>query len=149
AGQASPVIHGYSVRTGKRLALLRGHGGPIAALAVLEKVLVSASTDTTALVWNLADLNPEPPAVGELDEARTEELWRDLAGADARKAYDAIRTLSAAPRQAVPLLRQRVKPIAPPDARNLARLVADLDSDQFALRQQANSELARVGDLAA
>src|SRR5262249_17916497 len=45
AGEASPIIHGYSVRTGKPLAQLKGHGGPITALAVKEKVLVSASTD--------------------------------------------------------------------------------------------------------
>jgi hypothetical protein len=149
AGEASPIIHAYSVRTGKELAQLKGHGGPITALAVKEKVMVSASTDTTALVWNLAKFDQEQPAVGELDEARTEVLWHDLGSADARKAYEAIRTLSAAPRQAVPLLRQRIKPVPPPDARKLARLLADLDSNQFAVRQQANSEIAKMGDLAA
>ena len=41
----------------KTLAQLKGHGGPITALAVHEQILVSASTDTTALVWNLAGLN--------------------------------------------------------------------------------------------
>jgi WD40 repeat protein len=54
AGEQSPIIHCYSVRTGKELAQLKGHAGPITALAVREKVLVSASTDTTALVWNLS-----------------------------------------------------------------------------------------------
>src|SRR5262249_9603785 len=122
AGEASPIIHRYSVRTGKQLAQLKGHGGPITALAVKEKILVSASTDTTALVWNLAEFKQEEPAVGELDEARTEVLWQDLGSADAGKAYEAIRTLSTAPRQAVPLLRQRVKPVPPPEAQKLARL---------------------------
>jgi RNA polymerase sigma factor (sigma-70 family) len=149
AGEASPIIHRYSVRTGKQLAQLKGHGGPITALAVKEKILVSASTDTTALVWNLAEFNQEQPAVGELDEARTEVLWQDLGSADAGKAYEAMRTLSTTPRQAVPLLRQRVKPVDPPDAQKLARWIADLDSNQFAVRQQANTELAKMGDLAA
>ncbi len=56
AAGESPIIHVYSVRTGKPLARLEGHGGPITALAIREKVLVSASTDTTALVWDLAGL---------------------------------------------------------------------------------------------
>jgi WD40 repeat protein len=70
AGEASPIIHGYSVRTGRHLARLRGHRGPITALAVKGKVVVSVSADTTALVWDLAELNPEQPAVGEPDQAR-------------------------------------------------------------------------------
>jgi RNA polymerase sigma factor (sigma-70 family) len=149
AGDASPIIHVYSIRTGKELAQLKGHGGPVTALAVREKVLVSTSTDTTALVWNLAGLNHEQPAVVELDEARTEALWHDLGSADARKAYQAIRTLSAAARQALPLLRQRIRPLDPPDGDKLTRLIADLDSPQFAVRQRASAELARIGDLAA
>jgi WD40 repeat protein len=148
AGEASPIIHGYSVRTGKPLGQLKGHGGPITALAAREKVLVSASTDTTALVWDLAGFNQEQPVVGELDEARTEALWHDLVSADARKAYDAIRALNATPRQAVPLLRQRVQPVHPPDVRKLARLIADLDSNEFAVRDQASTELEKLGDLA-
>jgi WD40 repeat protein len=147
AGEA-PIIHAYSAWTGREVTQFKGHGGPITALAVREKILVSASKDTTALVWNLAEFNRELPAV-ELVEAQAEALWHDLASADAGKAYDAIRTMSAAPRQVVPLLRERVKPVQPPDAKKLARLIADLDSDKFAVRQQANTELARMGDLAA
>jgi hypothetical protein len=149
AGEASPIIYAYSVRTGKKLVQLKGHGGPINALAIREKMLVSASADTTALVWNLAGLNQEQLVSAELDEALAEALWQDLGSADAGKAYEAIRTLSAAPRQAVPLLCQRVKPLDPPDAQKLARLIADLDSNEFAARQQANIELAKMGDLAA
>src|SRR5262249_50756664 len=110
---------------------------------------VSASTDTTALVWDLAGLNQEQPVVGELNESRAESLWQDLGSADARTAYEAICTLSTTPRQAVPLLRQRVKPLRPADAQTLARLIAKLDSKQLAVRRQAGTELARMGDLAA
>lgn len=148
AGGESSVIYSYSVTTGKEVAQFKGHGGPITALAVKEKILVSASTDTTALVWNLVGLEQEPSAVTELDESRTEALWQDLGSPDARKAYEAIRALSTSPRQAVPLLRQRVKPVNSPDARKLERLIADLDSNHFLVRQQANNELAKMGDLA-
>jgi RNA polymerase sigma factor (sigma-70 family) len=149
AGDATPIIHTYSVRTGKQLAQLQGHSGPITTLVVRDKVLISTSTDTTALVWNLAELRQEQPALVELAEARLESLWRDLGSADAGKAYKAIRTLSTAPRQAVALLGRRVKPFHPPDAQKLARLIADLDSNKFAARQQARLELTRMGDLAA
>jgi WD40 repeat protein len=54
AGDSSGIIHRYSVWTGKELAAFKGHAGPISALAVGGNILVSASADTTALVWTLA-----------------------------------------------------------------------------------------------
>jgi hypothetical protein len=79
---------------------------------------------------------------------RLEELWRDLGGADAGRAYDAVWRLAAAPRQAVPLLRGRMRPAAPVPAGRIARWVADLDDDNFAVREQASRELEAAGGAA-
>src|SRR5262249_46404862 len=74
---------------------------------------------------------------------------RCRAGVDAAEAYRAIGKLSASPEQSVPFLAARLKAQPTPDPRRIARLIADLDSDQFKVRQQATEELERLGPRAA
>jgi hypothetical protein len=45
----------------------------------------------------------------------------------------------------VPLVRQRVRPAAAPDGREVERLIAGLDSDDFATRERASRGLGRLG----
>jgi hypothetical protein len=59
-----------------------------------------------------------------------------------------IEDLVGVPDLAVPLLRQRVKRMSSPDEKKITRLIAQLDSDSFTLREQAAQELGRLGDLA-
>jgi hypothetical protein len=113
-------------------------------------VLVSGSADTTALVWDLTG----KLAVGDewgkpLSAKDVEAAWQDLATDDAGRAFDAVRRLSAAPREPVAFLRRQLKPVAVVDARRIARLVADLDSDEFAARESATRELEALGERAA
>jgi len=75
-----------------------------------------------------------------------EPLWDDLASGDSRKAHQAVTALSTAPPQATALLRQHLRPAAAADARRIARLIADLDSSEFAVRQQASNELEKLGN---
>src|SRR4051794_8047353 len=83
---------------------------------------------------------PVPP-----DTRQLEGWWADLAGADAARAYRAVCSLADRPREAIPFLRPRLRPATTPDPRRLARLLADLDSDRFAARDQATRELAALG----
>jgi hypothetical protein len=69
------------------------------------------------------------------------QFWSDLAGADAAKAYRAMVSLAAHPAQAVPLLKARMRPAPPPAPERVARLIADLDHDEFAVRDGAFREL--------
>jgi hypothetical protein len=57
--------------------------------------------------------------------------------------------LAASPRQSVPFLTERLKAQPTPDPRRIARLIADLDSNRFKVRQQATEELERLGPRAA
>lgn len=77
-----------------------------------------------------------------------ESLWVDLDGTDAVKAYRAIRTLAAAPKESVAFLKRRLQPVAPVAAKQMARLLADLDSDEFAVREKAMKQLEKLGDRA-
>jgi len=84
----------------------------------------------------------------DLAPREVEELWGDLAGADAPRAYRALWRLAAAPKQVVPFLSERVRPVPPRSRLRIAPLLADLDSDAFAVREKAMQELEKLGDLA-
>jgi hypothetical protein len=105
--------------------------------------LVSAGHDTTALVWDLTGQT----LVGRpqrLTAAALTERWADLAGSDARRAYQAIRTLAAVPEQSIPFLRQELAE-RPVDVKRIAALLKDLDDDEFEVRDKAMAELAKQG----
>lgn len=71
-------------------------------------------------------------------------LWQDLAGADAARTHLAVWAWFFAPGQAVPLLRDRLRPTRF-DAGRCARHLADLDSNDFATRERAAAALANMG----
>jgi WD40 repeat protein len=138
----------WDLASGEVIGRLRGHRGDVAALAFSADGtrLVSGSQDTTALVWDLSVLRR--PARPALTRERLAGLWRELAGADARAAYRAVGALAAAPEQAVPFLAGVVRPVPPADPKQVARLVADLDSEEFAVRERASADLGRLGEAA-
>jgi hypothetical protein len=76
-----------------------------------------------------------------------ERLWADLGSAGGIRAYRALWAMAAA-RQAVPFLAQRLRPVAAVEEKRLTRLIADLDSDRFGVRNQASDELRRLAELA-
>jgi hypothetical protein len=63
-------------------------------------------------------------------------------------AHRAIRTLAAAPREAVPFLRKRLEPAGAVRPERIEGLIADLDSEQFVVRRAAEEALARLDLLA-
>jgi hypothetical protein len=148
-GDAEGTIHLLELATGKfRRHLTKGHQGSISALLFSAdgQRLISGSTDTTALVWDLTGRlhgNPKP-----LNRTDLDACWADLAGADAEAAYQAIRRLAASPTDMLPYLDKQLKPVVGADARRVARLIADLDSEQFAVRERAFKELEGLGETA-
>jgi RNA polymerase sigma factor (sigma-70 family) len=141
----------WDADTGKELARFAGHRNVVGQVLFSPdgQALVTGSWDTTILVWDLTGLGrPGRPEAVDLTARQAEALWSDLAGPDAARAAAAVRGLAAAPGRAVPFLRERLHPVPRPGAGRIDRLIADLDSDQFARRQQAGEELAKLGELA-
>src|SRR5262249_21643514 len=77
-----------------------------------------------------------------------EAAWTDLGTADATRAHRAIWELVADPAQALPLLRAELHPVAAVPDEKLRRLIAQLDDDDYAVREAATTELAARGDVA-
>lgn len=121
----------------------------IAVFSPGRRTLASAGEATAALVWDLtrrsSDGNIRPLHL-ELKELAA--LWEDLASEDGVRAYEAVWTLVAASEQAPTFTKERVQAISRPNSTHLQRLVDELDSDSFNIREQASRELERFGEAA-
>jgi RNA polymerase sigma factor (sigma-70 family) len=141
----------WEVATGSERLALEGHAGRVTKLLFAEngRALVSAGTDTTALVWDLTGLR----AQGEHSEQKRipsdlEDLWTALADSNGTKAYQAIWQLAATPGRTVKFLREHLHPAEPADEKTLGRLVADLDGPAYPVRERATRELSKLERLA-
>jgi hypothetical protein len=107
------------------------------------------------LVGLAADESPKPkkdsgppPA---LTERELEAMWNDLNRADkegTETAWKHICRMIQDPNRAVPFLKARLQPAPPPDVKRLDGWIADLNSDDFTVRNKANAELEKLGPLA-
>ncbi len=104
--------------------------------------VVTGMIDSTVLVWDLTKpLEGEPTKSPPLDK-----LWADLADDDAGKALRAAYVMAASGEQAATYLKERLTPTKLGDAKQLEKLVNDLDSNQFSVREAATKELAKLGE---
>jgi RNA polymerase sigma factor (sigma-70 family) len=139
----------WEVATGKERRRFRGHGGGVLALAFSPdgRRLVSGGDDTLGMVWDVFS-RPGQSAAGGLAPEELPALWADLVGADAARAHEAVGRLAAAPDQALAFFRTHLRPAAPVSPQRLARLIADLDDERFAVREQASRELTEIRGIA-
>ncbi len=89
-----------------------------------------------------------PPPARELKPRELAVLYDTLADKDFVEARRALRALAAAPRDSVPFLRTALKPVPLVEGQRIQRWIADLDSDEFAVRQRAAAELEKLGEMA-
>jgi RNA polymerase sigma factor (sigma-70 family) len=138
------TIRLWETVTGKVRRDMSGHQGYIRSLAFSADGtrVVSASDDTTALVWDAS----APTPVGKPTAERLQAALSDLAGDDAAKAYRAVWLLARNPKQSVPLLYEHARLIRALDRDALKQVehwIADLDSDEAPMREKASRELEK------
>jgi RNA polymerase sigma factor (sigma-70 family) len=140
--------------TGKLVTTRNGHAAPVSGFTWSPdgRLLATMSEDATTLIWDVPTFLPAREELKKPTDAELPNLWADLAGSDATQAYVAIRRLAAAPERTVPWLRERLRPVPEatprPDDRRLRQLLAELDGDDFAVRERATRELAGYGEFA-
>jgi WD40 repeat protein len=145
------TIRLWDLETGKELRCLTGHRGKANSLVFTNdgNTLISAGDDSTILFWDVAAQTHRPVLSGPpISEKDFDSLWTDLASEEAGKAYRAMVAFRSSPADAVTLLARRLEPAASVDLARVNRLIAELDSNAFAVRSKASAELERLGDLA-
>jgi WD40 repeat protein len=110
--------------------------------------LASGIGDNNILIWDVpGGALARDPQAAEGQEI-LQNLWQDLASNDGARAHRGVWGFVARPATAVPYLKTLVVPASSTDSSLLARLVKDLDSESFNVREKASMELAKLGDVA-
>jgi RNA polymerase sigma factor (sigma-70 family) len=146
-GGAKGGVTLFDTSTGERLLSLTGHDGPVHALTFSADGtrLASGGADTTVLVWDLARVVHDAPGTAPLDDAKIAALWRDFGNPDNTFDLWATAVLSSDPARAVAFFKDHVKPDTSDHDERLARAVADLQDEDFKVRERALEELRRFG----
>ncbi len=150
-GREDGGIDEFEVTTGQYRRTLKGHRDmsfSLSTAATDSRRLLSGSKDTTALVWDVGVVG-----VAKFGKPNSKsdpaDLWDALGHPDGEKGFAAMADFAADPAFAVKVLAERMKPARPgPDAASIAKLVADLDNDRFAVRESAAKKLDELGEAA-
>jgi hypothetical protein len=133
----------WEVATQEEVLALRGHVDKAIYVAFSQdgRSLLSSGEDAQVFWWGLRP-RPAPGAKPALDT-----LWQGLRSARAADAYRALWMMSESP-TAPAFLRKKILPAKPVASARLAKLIVGLGSDQFAVREAASKELAKLGEQA-
>ncbi len=96
--------------------------------------LFTGNQDTTVLAWDT-----RPPRVA--DSMSLERAWNDLATKEAAESFKSQGRFLAAPADTVKLFSEKIKPVEALDPKRIQRLLTDLGSDEFAVREAASKAL--------
>lgn len=149
-GEESGRVVLFDLSSATVVRALPGHQRPVVSLRFSADGtrLASGSEDTTILLW---DVSGRRPAIGRVPAPSPKDLdtlWVDLLEADAAKAWRAMMILARTAEPPYRFLQQHVQPEPGVDPKRLAQLLTDLESNQFAVRQQAEAALEKLGEQA-
>ena len=136
--------------SGRLMRRLGKHNKAARALAFAPdgKTLASVGDDDQLQLWDVSPRIFLPAKPVQLNDKEMLGLWDTLAGTDFAKASEAIGTLAAC-KTSVGFLGERLKKTRPEeDEKEIARLIKNLDDDQFAVREKSTSALEQLGPVA-
>jgi WD40 repeat protein len=147
-GPDQPTVRVWSLPSGKLVKKFVGHKGWLKQVVFSpdSKRLLSASEDTTALLWDVTNI--VPPAQAAADEAALAVAWADLDNANPARAYSALQRLVAAGDSGAAYAASHLPAPMQADERQMKQLIADLAADAYATRQAAQRRLQDLGEAA-
>jgi WD40 repeat protein len=138
----------WNAWTGKKATIASANALSSVACSADGRTLAAGDATGTVYVWDVRDLRNElKTKETKLAAQELEDHWATLPDGDSEKVFRAIRALASAPGQSVPLLRDRLKPAKAEqvDEAAIAKLVAQLDDDDFETREKASEDLEKRG----
>jgi WD40 repeat protein len=117
--------------------------GATPAFSPDNRRLAVNNRDGTILIWDVSVPRDAKP----LAASEQPKLWDDLGSPDASRAWQAIHRLLDDPGPAVKFLLDRVNPAKPPDAAAAKRLLAELDSPEYRVREAAMKKVLDLGEV--
>jgi WD40 repeat protein len=146
-GGKDAIIRAWDLGARETYACFSGHLRPVLGIVALpERRFASCGADGMVIVWEI-DRRPEPKPEREPTATELAALWTDLSGPDAGKAHRAIWALVARRPQGVALVGEKLQPMGAVDGKRVEKLLADLDSEEFDIREKATKELEEMGNL--
>jgi WD40 repeat protein len=147
SGAWDGTVRLWDLASGRQLRRFEGHRGGVLSLAFSpdDTMLASGGSDTSVLIWDVATLTVNRPlSEVRLGQAELEKAWNDLGADSGEVAYRALWQFAAGGKSAVAFLQGQLS-ADPPDQGAVKRLIADLDADQFEVRDRAMRELTSLG----
>jgi RNA polymerase sigma factor (sigma-70 family) len=141
----------YEVLTGRLRGSLTGYRGTIMDLAVSHdgRRLVAGGFGMNALVWDVSLASPGSAGPAPTADEQS-KLERDLFNLNAASALPSMQRLAANPDIAVAVFRTMLKPAtSAPTDELLDRLVSELGSENYRVREAASRQLGEFGEMAA
>jgi WD40 repeat protein len=139
--------------SGDTVGTLRGDAGTVTRVFFSpdgRRLATASNHGSSSLVWDVAGLVNRPlPEVAEPSKANLRRWWADLRDDSPEVAYRAIWRFAATPEQSLPYLSAVLRPVEAAPAAVVSRLINDLESPQFQVRDRASRELERFGEAAA
>jgi hypothetical protein len=134
------AIRLFEVASGLERRILHGHQSEInhVAFSPDNRHFASASADAPIFVWDIWQTSDGPPRT----EADRQALWATMTDADAALVFRAMCELLAVPAETVTMIKANLKPEAPLSE----QWVSELGDTQFAVRDRAFAELAKIAD---
>ncbi len=141
------TVRFWEVATGRERRRYTGSGGTFTELAYAPDgcTVAAGSMDTTTVIFDTVGAKARQARTTPFSLADLATLWNDLASGDAHRAYEPLQVLAARPEQTLPFLSQQLQPF---DPQRLDKIITDLDSDQFPIRDQATRELSNSAEQA-
>jgi dipeptidyl aminopeptidase/acylaminoacyl peptidase len=149
-GTAGEAVRLWDTRTAQLVARFKADCASAVSLRFAPggTTLASGMRDGTVLLWDIPPPAPvksadKPPSADRLDQ-----LGGQLLDRSAPKGFSASQALVESPDAAVALFKERLRPVAEPDPKQLARWLDDLDSREEKVQEGAFRRLAELPDLA-